>query len=49
MKRLLKEFIERAWIDASDSEWASPAFIMPKKEKGSSKPPNSFVPWYRSV
>ena len=34
MKKLLAEFIERGWIRPSDSEWASPAFIVPKKEKG---------------
>ena len=34
MKKLLKEFIERGWIEPSDSKWASPAFIVPKKEKG---------------
>ena len=34
MKGLLAEFIERGWIQPSDSEWASPAFIVPKKEKG---------------
>ena len=34
MKKLLKGFIERGWIEPSDSEWASPAFIAPKKEKG---------------
>ena len=34
MKRLLAEFIERGWIEPSDNEWASPAFIVPKKEKG---------------
>ena len=34
MKKLLAEFIERGWIEPSDSEWASPAFIAPKKEKG---------------
>ena len=33
MKKLLAEFIERGWIEPSDSEWASPAFIVPKKEK----------------
>ena len=33
-KKLLAEFIERGWIDTSDSEWASPAFILPEKEKG---------------
>ena len=34
MKKLLAEFIERSWIEPSDSEWASPASIVPKKEKG---------------
>ena len=34
MKKLLAEFIERGWIEPSDSEWASQAFIVPKKEKG---------------
>ena len=34
MKKLLAEFIERGWIKPSDSEWASPAFFVPKKEKG---------------
>ena len=34
MKKLLAEFIERAWNEPSDSEWASPAFVVPKKEKG---------------
>ena len=33
MKNLWKEFIERGWIEPSESEWASPAFIVPKKEK----------------
>ena len=34
MKKLLAEFIERGWIEPSYSEWATPAFIVPKKEKG---------------
>ena len=34
MKKLLAEFIQRGWIEPSDSEWASPAFIVLKKEKG---------------
>ena len=34
MKRLLAEFIERGWIEPSDSEWASPASIVPKKKEG---------------
>ena len=33
MKKLLAEFIERGWIEPSDSEWASPLFIVPLKEK----------------
>ena len=34
MKKLLMEFFERGWIELSDSEWATSAFIVPKKEKG---------------
>ena len=34
MKKLLAEFIERGGIEPSDSEWASPAFIVLQKEKG---------------
>ena len=34
MKKLLAEFIERGWIEPSNSELASPAFIVPKKDKG---------------
>ena len=34
MKKLLAEFIERGWMEPTNSEWASPAFIVPKKEKG---------------
>ena len=34
MKKLLAEFIGQGMIEPSDSEWASPAFIVPKKEKG---------------
>ena len=34
MKKLLAEFIGRGRIEHSDSEWASPAFIVPRKEKG---------------
>ena len=33
-KKLLAEFIERGSIEPSVSEWASRAFIVPKKEKG---------------
>ena len=34
MKELLMEFIERGWIEPSNSDLASPAFIVPKKENG---------------
>ena len=34
MKKLLAEFLGRGCIEPSNSEWASPAFIVPKKEKG---------------
>ena len=34
MKKLVAEFIEQGWIEPSDSEWASPAFIVPKNVKG---------------
>ena len=34
MKKLMAELLERGWIEPSDSEWASPAFVVPKKEKG---------------
>ena len=34
MKKLLKEFIERGWIEPPDSERTSPAFIAPKKGRG---------------
>ena len=34
MKKLLAELIERSSIEPSNSEWASPAFIVPKREKG---------------
>ena len=37
MKKLLDEFVERGWIKPSDSQWASPAFIVPKKEKDKSR------------
>ena len=45
MRKLLMEFVERGWIEASDSEWASPAFINPKKEKGELR----FVVDYRGL
>ena len=33
-KKLFMEFIKRGWIELSDSECATTAFIVPKKEKG---------------
>ena len=35
MKKLLAEFIERGWIEPSDSEWASPALLCPRKRRAS--------------
>ena len=34
MKKRLKEIIERGLIEPSDSERASPVFMVPKKQKG---------------
>ena len=34
IRKLLTDFIERVWIEPSDSEWASPPFVVLKKEKG---------------
>ena len=34
MKKLLKDFIERGWIEPANSEWTSPVFIVPRNEKG---------------
>ena len=34
MEKLLAEFINRGWFEPSGSEWASAAFIVPKKEEG---------------
>ena len=33
VKTLLRKFIECEWIEPSDSEWAGPAFILPREEK----------------
>ena len=32
--KILKEFIERGWIEPCSSEWASPRFVVPKKVAG---------------
>ena len=34
MIKILKEFIERGWIEPCSSEWASPCFVVPKKVAG---------------
>ena len=35
MKKLLAEFIERGWIEPSNSEWASPAPSCPRRRRAS--------------
>jgi hypothetical protein len=34
LNALVKEFVERGWIEPSYSEWSSAAFVVPKKEPG---------------
>ena len=34
MIKILKEFIERGWIEPCSSEWASPCFVVSKKVAG---------------
>ena len=34
MIKMLKEFIEREWIQPCSSEWASPCFVVPEKVAG---------------
>ena len=34
MKAMLKEFMQRGWLETCTSEWASPAFVVPKKVAG---------------
>ena len=34
MVKMLKEFIERGWIEPCSSEWASPCFGLPKNQEG---------------
>ena len=31
MEKILRNFINRGWLEPSDSEWASPCFVLPKK------------------
>ena len=34
MEKILREFIERGWLQPCHSEWASPCFVVPKKVAG---------------
>ena len=34
MEKILREFIERDWLEPCHSEWASPCFVVPKKVAG---------------
>ena len=34
MEKILREFIERGWLEPCHSEWASPCFAVPKKVAG---------------
>ena len=34
MEKILREFIERGWLECCHSEWASPCFVVPKKVAG---------------
>ena len=34
MQKILREFIERGWLEPYHSEWASPYFVVPKKVDG---------------
>ena len=34
MEKILREFIERGWLEPCHSEWASPCFVIPKKVAG---------------
>ena len=34
MEKILREFIERGWLEPCHSEWASPCFVVPKKVAG---------------
>lgn len=34
LKKIIEQFVERGWLEKSHSEWASPAFVVPKKKPG---------------
>ena len=34
MEKILREFIERGWLEPCHSKWASPCFVIPKKVAG---------------
>ena len=34
LKAIMDQFLKRGWIAHSDSEWGSPAFVVPKKTEG---------------
>ena len=34
MEKILREFIDRGWLEPCHSEWASPCFVVPKKVAG---------------
>ena len=34
MEKILRDFVERGWLELCHSEWASPCFVVPKKVAG---------------
>ena len=34
MEKILRDFIQRGWLEPCHSEWASPCFVVPKKVAG---------------
>ena len=34
LEKILREFIERGWLEPCHSEWTSPCFVVPKKVAG---------------
>ena len=34
MEKVLRDFIDRGWLESCHSEWASPCFVVPKKVAG---------------
>ena len=34
MEKILREFIDRGWLEPCHSKWASPCFVVPKKVAG---------------